>query len=99
MGTQLAVTVVVVVVLDSAVVFADIEPAITAAIEALFADLDVGETLLYFDVVNAIIDVAGVQGIEMIAGQPSLTLDGTRADVAPLSTELIVLDGDPAVSV
>ena len=63
---------------------ADIEADRDAAIDAVFAALDVGETLEYLAIFCAVAEVEGVATL-------ALTLDGSASDASPsLSTNLLV---------
>ncbi len=91
LGTTIDVAIAVDVVLVGATL-ADITDSISDAIAGVFAALDVGSILRYAFVYRAIAEVSGVVGIT------TLTLDAGTSDIVPLSTQLIVIDGDPVIT-
>lgn len=91
-GSTTSVAVVTQVVLATGVALASVQQAIIDSIRGVFAALNVGDTLRYTRVYCAIADVSGVVGIT------TLTLNGTTADVVPLSTRLLVASPTPVVT-
>lgn len=85
-GTTQNVTIAVVATLASGVALADVEAAITSAVQGQFDVLDVGATLYRLQVLGALADVAGVLGV-------TLTINGSSsANAVPsLPTDLLVL--------
>lgn len=79
-GGAQAVVVLVNVTTDTGVALADVTDAVTSAIGAVFAGLEVGATVRYSAVYCAAAEVEGVVGIA------SLTLDGGTADITPASS-------------
>jgi hypothetical protein len=72
--------------LASGYALADVSGAVTSAIETLLAGLNVGSPLRVLALLREIGGVIGVDGA-------TITLDGTSADVVPLSTELVISGG------
>lgn len=85
-GTDLPVVIVATLDLASGYALADVSGAVTSAIETLLAGLNVGSPLRVLALLREIGGVIGVDGA-------TITLDGSSADVVPLSTELVVSGG------
>jgi uncharacterized phage protein gp47/JayE len=85
-GTDLPVVIVATLDLASGYALADVSGAVTSAIETLLAGLNVGSPLRVLALLREIGGVIGVDGA-------TITLDGTSADVVPLSTELVISGG------
>lgn len=85
-GTDLPVVIVATLDLAAGYALADVSPAVVSAIESVLAGLDVGSPLRVLALLREIGGVVGVDGA-------TITLDGSSADVVPLSTELVISGG------
>lgn len=91
-GSELAITVAIVVTPSTGYTLASVSDAVASSIEGLIANLGVGDALRVLQVFRA---VGGVQGVDAVT---SLLLDGDDEDIVPAATEQIVLSGSVAVT-
>lgn len=91
-GSELAVTVAIVVTPSSSVAFDDIKDAVASSIVGLIANLAVGEALRVLQVFRA---VGGVVGVDAVT---SLSFNGDDEDIVPTASQQIVLGGTVAVT-
>ena len=97
-GSTAAVTVTATLVLDAGVTLAQVTEAAEAAIESVFAGLDVGDALRWSTMLGALVDVDGIADVSALSlVQGATTADDAGEVITPSPSVLLVQSGTPTL--